>query len=209
MAFPASPVQGQTTTLNGVTYTYTSATNTWTRSGIVTTIGVTSSAGAITLNGDQNLGANNAYNSGSSVSRWAAVHASTFVGLASTAMYADLAEMYTSDANYDPGTVLIFGGTHEVTTTTTFADHRVAGVVSTEPAYLMNSTCDGVAIALRGRVPLKVIGIVAAGDLLVTSELAGYAISVGDNVSYGHAVFAKAISSHLGLLGGTIEAVIL
>ena len=96
-----------------------------------------------------------------------------FQGTATAAQFADLAEMYASDKYYDPGTVLIFGGDAEVTTTTMFCDHRIAGVVSTDPAYLMNSTIDGVAVALRGRVPCKVEGPVSKGDLIVTSLTAG------------------------------------
>jgi len=96
-----------------------------------------------------------------------------FQGTATAAQFADLAEMYASDKHYDPGTVLIFGGDAEVTTTTMFCDHRIAGVVSTDPAYLMNSTIDGVAVALRGRVPCKVEGPVSKGDLIVTSLTAG------------------------------------
>lgn len=209
MSFPSSPTNGQTTTVNSVAYTYNSATNTWTRTGLTNNTGTSSSTGPITLNGDQNLGSNGAYNSGSPSATWATVYAVNFAGLASSAKYADLAEMYTSDKNYGPGTVLVFGGEAEVTETTTEADHRVAGVVSTEPAYLMNSTCNGVAIALRGRVPLKVAGKVTKGDLLVTSSVQGYAKSVGSSTMYGAAVFAKAITSHDGEYLGSIEAVIL
>jgi len=96
-----------------------------------------------------------------------------FLGTATAAQFADLAEIYASDQDYEPGTVLIFGGEAEVTTTTMFCDHRVAGVVSTEPAHLMNSNADGVAVALRGRVPCKVEGPVSKGDLIVTSLTAG------------------------------------
>ena len=96
-----------------------------------------------------------------------------FLGTATAAQFADLAEIYASDQDYEPGTVLIFGGEAEVTTTTMFCDHRVAGVVSTEPAHLMNSNAEGVAVALRGRVPCKVEGPVSKGDLIVTSITAG------------------------------------
>ena len=95
------------------------------------------------------------------------------MGTATAAEFADLAEIYSSDKDYEPGTVLIFGGEAEVTTTTMFCDHRVAGVVSTEPAHLMNSNAEGVAVALRGRVPCKVEGPVSKGDLIVTSLTAG------------------------------------
>lgn len=87
--------------------------------------------------------------------------------------YADLAEMYCADADYATGTVLSFGGTQEVTISTTASDARVAGVVSAHPAYLMNSTLDcdcGVALALIGRVPTLVTGTVRKGDMMVSAE---------------------------------------
>jgi hypothetical protein len=142
---------------------------------------------------------------------WAAVYATNFIGTASTAKYADLAEMYKADKAYTPGTVLVLGGSAEVTETNMPADFRVVGVVSTDPAYLMNSHCEGVAvaIALRGRVPLKVVGEVLPGDLLITAEVPGYSKSVGGDTSYGHAVFAKAITENTGKVSGIIEAVIL
>ena len=77
---------------------------------------------------------------------------------ASTAKYADLAEKYISDNDYEPGTVLVFGGDNEVTECTKKYDKRIAGIVSTDPAYLMNSDVEGVAVGLIGRVPCKVIG---------------------------------------------------
>jgi len=87
------------------------------------------------------------------------------------ATYADLAEYYEADKLYDLGTVLEFGGDKEVT----IADDgtaRVAGVVSTNPAYVMNSACAGeyiVAVALQGRVPTKVRGSVRKGDMMVSA----------------------------------------
>lgn len=85
------------------------------------------------------------------------------------ATYADLAEYYEADERYEPGTVLMFGGEKEVT----IADDgtsKVAGVVSTNPAYVMNSTCPGLltAIALQGRVPCKVRGKINKGDMLIS-----------------------------------------
>ena len=95
---------------------------------------------------------------------------------ATAARYADLAEMYTADASYDPGTVVIVGGEAEVTVTDNPGSYRVAGVVSTDPAYLMNAESQGVAVALRGRVPCKVVGNVNKGDVLITSDLPGHAM---------------------------------
>jgi hypothetical protein len=86
------------------------------------------------------------------------------------ATYADLAEYYEADAEYEPGTVLAFGGNKEVTIAED-GTTRVAGVVSTNPAYAMNANCQGVAvaIALQGRVPTKVRGTIRKGDMMVSA----------------------------------------
>ena len=85
------------------------------------------------------------------------------------ATYADLAEYYEADQQYEPGTVLEFGGDKEVTLAED-GTTRVAGVVSTDPAYAMNMKCPGIAtaIALQGRVPTKVRGIIHKGDMMVS-----------------------------------------
>ena len=121
-----------------------------------------------------------------------------FLGTATAAQFADLAEIYASDQDYEPGTVLIFGGEAEVTTTTMFCDHRVAGVVSTEPAHLMNSNAEGVAVALRGRVPCKVEGPVSKGDLIVTSITAGVATAIAKDSAMPNSVcvIGKAIQNN-------------
>ena len=98
------------------------------------------------------------------------LYAVVFRGRATTANYADLAENYQADAEYAPGTVLEFGGEFEVTVAED-ETRRVAGVVSTNPAYLMNTDLEGknvVAIALQGRVPCKVRGKILKGDMLVS-----------------------------------------
>lgn len=104
---------------------------------------------------------------GSPVNRFRRVYSTS-----TTAYYADLAENYVSDAQYEPGTVLEFGGDFEVTMCNAFHTTKVAGVVSTAPAHLMNGHCEGryvVAVALQGRVPTKVYGPVRKGDTLVSS----------------------------------------
>jgi hypothetical protein len=118
---------------------------------------------------------------------------------ATAAYYADLAERYEADQTYDVGTVLVLGGSKEVTTTTKYGDVRVAGIVSKNPAYMMNSDAGTDEthpyIALKGRVLCKVYGRVARGDLLVTSEHAGYA-EVYTYENNPNAVIAKAIESN-------------
>lgn len=85
------------------------------------------------------------------------------------ASYADLAEYYEADQHYEPGTVLEFGGEKEVTIAQD-GTTRVAGVVSTNPAYAMNANCRGIAtaVALQGRVPTKVRGTIRKGDMMVS-----------------------------------------
>jgi len=98
------------------------------------------------------------------------------------ATYADLAEYYEGDQEYEPGTVLVFGGDKEVTTTGEMNDTRSAGVVTTNPAYVMNDAQTGmrVCLALAGRVPCKVVGRVKKGDMLTTSSTPGYAVRATD-----------------------------
>ncbi len=98
------------------------------------------------------------------------------------ATYADLAEYYEGDKEYSPGTVLVFGGDKEVTTTTQMNDTRAAGVVTTNPAYIMNQDQKGikVCIALAGRVPCWVVGRVKKGDLLTTSATPGCAVKANN-----------------------------
>jgi hypothetical protein len=83
--------------------------------------------------------------------------------------YADLAEYYKGEEAYEVGTVVCFGGSKEVHVSDVKCSNRVAGVVSTNPAYIMNQGCSGipVAVALQGRVPCKVTGKCEKGDLMV------------------------------------------
>lgn len=113
---------------------------------------------------------------GLNVKKWKTVYAVTFDGTATAAQYADLAENYQADADYPPGTVLEFGGKFEVTVAED-ETRRIAGVVSTDPAYLMNSKLNGlyvVPVALQGRVPVRVRGKIKKGDMLVSGG-GGYA----------------------------------
>ena len=160
--------------------------------------------GTVVVNNIINSGANGTGNIGSSTTYFNTVFAK-----ATSAQYADLAEVYTADADYEPGTVVVFGGDAEITTTTEFANVSVAGAISTNPAYLMNSGEQGLPVALRGRIPIKVIGPVHKGDLLVTANDPGYAISIGQRPDYPLAVFAKSIETNTDEGVKVITAVIL
>jgi len=122
-----------------------------------------------------------------------------------SATYADLAEYYQADATYEPGTVLMFGGDNEVTLAEE-ATNRVAGVVSTNPAYAMNSGCPdiAVAIALQGRVPCKVQGTVRKGDMMISAG-SGYAVACSEP-RLGQ-VIGKALEN-FDLIDGVIEIVV-
>jgi hypothetical protein len=117
---------------------------------------------------------------------------------ATSARYADLAERYEADAIYDEGTVLVLGGEKEVTVTTKFADTRVAGIVSKNPAYMMNSEAGTDEthpfIALKGRVPCKVIGPIKKGDLIVTSSTPGHGSAIRGIAQLG-SVIGKALGT--------------
>jgi len=125
---------------------------------------------------------NETRNIGSSATRWDVMYAAIFNGVATEAKYADLAEKYHADRDYEAGTVVVFGGEKEVSVTNQKGDRRVAGVVSKNPAYLMNCDLidDAVAVALQGRVPCKVLGTVEKGDLLISSAIPGYAVVDND-----------------------------
>lgn len=124
------------------------------------------------------------------------------------ATYADLAEYYAADKKYEPGTVLEFGGENEVTSAG-IESNKIAGVVSSEPAYVMNTNIQAehpVAIALIGRVPVKVIGIVPRGSMLIS---AGNGLAKASIVTPKiGTVIGKAITSKSDDGVGTVEALI-
>jgi len=124
--------------------------------------------------------------------------------VASSARFADLAERYEADGLYEFGTVVVIGGSKEITLTHTHADTAVAGIISKNPAYLMNSDAGNndthPYVALRGRVLCKVIGKIKKGDLLVTSSYPGYAEAIRptDKVA---AIVAKSLEDFDGAKG--------
>jgi hypothetical protein len=140
---------------------------------------------------------------GQTGNRFSTVWANTFTGVSSTALYADLAERYLPDTDYEPGTVLQIGGEKEVTICSTYESEMIVGIVSTNPAYLMNSELDGgVAIALKGRVPCKVTGPVKRGDILVSSSVPGHAeVRRHGHRTNPYAVLAKALQDFNGETG--------
>jgi hypothetical protein len=100
---------------------------------------------------------------------------------ASQAQYADLAEVYVSDNDYDIGTIVKLGGSAEITQTTNANDADVFGVISENPAYLMNSHTEGLPVALTGRVSVKVVGPVIKGQRIVSSSTPGVGVAVSNS----------------------------
>ena len=154
-------------------------------------------------------GLHDTYNIGTSSARYNTIYGTVINGVSTSSRYADLAENYLADADYEIGTLLVFGGNEEVTQSTIKNDHRVAGVVSEKPGYLMNSELAGdhvVAIALQGRVPVKVLGAVKAGDLIIASNVAGYGQATEDPKA--GAIIGKAIKGKEDPERGIIEVVV-
>lgn len=146
------------------------------------------------------------YNLGIPTRKWKNVYSDLFVGTATTAQYADLAENYSADSQYPPGTVLMFGGDQEVTLAEEDST-KVAGVVSSNPAYLMNTQLESentVAVALQGRVPVFVTGEIKKGDMLVS---AGNGTAKASNSPKMGSVIGKALNDFSGSMG-IIEVVV-
>jgi hypothetical protein len=158
--------------------------------------------GNILTNNIQNSGANGTGNIGN-----ATTYFNTIFANATSAQYADLAELYSADAEYAPGTVLSFGGDCEVTLTTADTDPCVAGVVSTNPSYIMNAGifCEfPTQVALTGRVPCRVVGTVTKGAMMVS---AGNGAARAESTPAMGTVIGKALEAFDGN-SGTIEIVV-
>ena len=149
------------------------------------------------------------------------MQAGTVYALATSAQYADIAERYHADETLSPGTVVQLGGVNEITTANGFCSTSVFGVVSTQPAYKMNSEA-GTSnthpyVTLTGRVPVKVIGKVNKGDRLINSEIPGIAQALpqdfikhcndkGDQLTLLWGVIGRALENKENDEVGSIEA---
>jgi hypothetical protein len=135
-----------------------------------------------------------------------------FRGLATSAEYADLAERYAADEEYEAGTVVRLGGTHEITQTMQAHDSDVFGIVSTSPGFEMNSGAGTDAthpfVALAGRVPCKVIGKVVKGQRIVSSNTPGHAMAIATPADQCYAIIGRALESKDTDDAGTIEVVV-
>jgi hypothetical protein len=164
---------------------------------------VTCSSVNVGTNGTLTTGGN--LNRGFITGRWELTGSSPNESRLQATYSADLAENYEGDEEYEVGTVLVFGGEKEVTTTNSKNDTRVAGVVSNTAAFSMYEACPGLKnlVALQGRVPCKVVGKIKKGDILVTSGIPGVAMTAVGDVKVG-TVVGKALkdydSDHIGTL---------
>jgi len=132
----------------------------------------------------------------------------TVFAKATTAQYADLAEIYSGDKPYPSGTVVVFGGPAEVTISTANHDSAVAGVVSTNPAYLMNTASAGAAVALQGRVHCSVKGPICKGELVVTSDIPGVAQRLDPTLWKPGCVIGKSLETIIDDQIATIEVAV-
>jgi hypothetical protein len=167
---------------------------------------LTVTTGNVTAGNIVNGNGNGVGNIGSS-----SLYFNTIFAKATSAQYADLAEMYCADEAYEPGTVIEFGGVEEVTITTNSHSPAVAGIVSTNPSYLMNATLDcvnAVQVALTGRVPCQVIGTIHKGDRLVASDIAGVATVLDMNQYEPGCIIGKALENYNSNNIGVIEVAV-
>jgi hypothetical protein len=135
----------------------------------------------------------------------------TIFAKATSAQYADLAEMYAADEKYSPGTVVEFGGSSEITISTKSHSSAIAGIISTNPSYLMNSALDcehAVEVALTGRVPCQVVGTIRKGDRLVASELPGVATVLDMTYYEPGCIIGKALENYDSMTIGVIEVAV-
>lgn len=104
---------------------------------------------------------------------------------ATSAQYADIAERFAADAPMAEGAVVMLGGSQEITETTEDKSAKVFGVISSKPAYMMNNMAGNNEshpfVAMTGRTPVRVSGVVNKGDRLVSSSIKGTARAVADS----------------------------
>jgi hypothetical protein len=135
----------------------------------------------------------------------------TIFAKATSAQYADLAEMYRADKQLDAGQVVEFGGDYEIQKSTSSHSTRVAGIVSTNPSYLMNSAMDvphKAPVALTGRVPCYVIGKISKGDRLVASDISGVATVLSMDLYQPGCIIGKALEDYDSQDIGKIEVAV-
>jgi hypothetical protein len=199
---------------NGVTaqaLLLTASTNSATFGNSVTVSGRLSVTGNITATAPIMPSVTNTVNIGSAGNRFANVHATYLVGTSVTAQYADLAERFAADAPMLPGTVVELGGIREITQAVQELSEAVFGVISTRAGFLMNGDAGDnnthPAIAVNGRVPVRVIGTVKKGDRLVSAGN-GLARSADRTEITAFNVIGRALADKTTQDEGTVEAIV-
>ena len=133
----------------------------------------------------------------------------TITGTVTSAQYADLAEKYLADNTYPPGTVMVFGGTHEITNSTQSYDSKIAGIISTNPAFIMNNELEGGQdLGLTGRLPCRVKGQIQKGDMVTSSDTPGVAMKLDPTQYVLGCVIGKALENYDSQEEGVIEVVV-
>ena len=172
----------------------------------VSNIGSATSGFNFTYTGNIMPMANAVGNIGSVGSEYNVVHARAL-----QALYADLAERFESDEPLEPGTVVEIGGVKEITRAVTALSDKVFGVISTSAAFLMNGgagpTETHPAVAVQGRVPVKVIGKITKGDRLVSAGNGLARAAFSDEVTAFN-VIGRALEDKYSIEEGTIEAIV-
>jgi hypothetical protein len=167
--------------------------------------------GSNTINGNILPDGNGTRNLGAALTKFATIYATTFSGTSTQAQYADVAERFHADDVYTPGTVVALGGANEITKVVEDASEDVFGVISDQPAHLMNAgagtdeTHPGV--ALQGRVPVQVVGKVNKGDRLISAGN-GLARAGSRSEITPFNVIGRALTSKFDDGVGTVEAVV-
>lgn len=196
----------QNTDLNGNLYIQVNKGGTQTPA--LTVAGATSN---VTLNAALLPTTTNTQTIGSPSLVFSNVYATTFTGTSTTALYADVAERFEADTAYAPGTVVSLGGINEITITTDDLSESVFGVISTQPAYLMNAGAGSAdthpPVAVNGRVPVNVTGIIKKGDRLVSAG-SGLARSAQPGEATAFNVIGRSLENKDTTGIGVVEAIV-
>jgi len=193
-----------------------SATGNITGGNVLFGAGVVSGTGNITgntlrISSITNASGNISGNIGNSTSYFNTVFANTFAGTSTTALYADVAERFSADAEYEPGTVVELGGSAEITRSTTELSDSVFGIISTRAAYLMNSGAGSdlthPPVAMTGRVPVQCTGVIHKGDRLVSAGH-GVARSANPGEATAFNTIGRALVDKLDSGVGMVEAIV-
>lgn len=175
------------------------------------TVALQTIVGPIEFGSDITTLTDNLYNIGSSTHKFGSIYATTFHGTATSALYADVAERFSADEYYAPGTVVALGGVNEITRVADELSDDVFGVISTAPAYLMNAGAGSnethPPVAVSGRVPVQVIGRVKKGDRLVSAGN-GLARTGSKSEITPWNVIGRALTSKSDSGVGTVEAIV-